>query len=108
MLMQYARHCLSQRTVLFIDPSATPSVPGWPLRNFLALLSIRFQVRNIRVICWRDELDEDVVGQRSIIGSVFLPDEEGQTGSRLVKGDGEYRSVQTMPGWADKLTVFTV
>ncbi|PWN21726.1 E1-like protein-activating [Microstroma glucosiphilum] len=77
-----------ERVVLFIDPSATPSVPGWPLRNFLALLSVRFQVRQIRVICWRDELDDNAVGERSIIGNVFLPAEEGQSGSRVVKGDG--------------------
>lgn len=97
-LMLPARQSPSQRTVLFIDPSATPSVPGWPLRNFLALLSVRFQVKKIKVICWRDELDEDAVGQRSIIGSIFLPDEEGQNGSRVVKGDGEYCSGRTMPG----------
>lgn len=89
---------LYQRTVLFIDPSATASVPGWPLRNFLALLSVRFQVRKIRVICWRDELDEHAVGQRSIIGNVFLPDDEGQNGNRVFKGDGEYRGVRIRPG----------
>jgi ubiquitin-like modifier-activating enzyme ATG7 len=88
-LTQSDRSAPYQRTVLFIDPSATASVPGWPLRNFLALLSVRFQVKKIRVICWRDELDEHAVGQRSIVGNIFLPDEEVQTGNRVVKGDGE-------------------
>ncbi|KAI0634643.1 E1-like protein-activating [Trametes polyzona] len=45
-----------ERTVGFIDPSAQPSNPGWPLRNLLAyLLALHPETANgVRVLCWRD------------------------------------------------------
>jgi hypothetical protein len=39
----------------FIDPSPHRTMPGWPLRNLLTLLSIRFGVKEIRVLCWKKE-----------------------------------------------------
>ncbi|KAJ3558201.1 hypothetical protein NM688_g1067 [Phlebia brevispora] len=45
------------RIVAFLDPSALPSNPGWPLRNFLAYLAHRhpaFVASGVRVLCWRD------------------------------------------------------
>lgn len=41
----------------FLDPSASPQYPGWPLRNVLAYLRTRFLNQGhvqLRVLCWRD------------------------------------------------------
>ena len=45
-----------QHTVAFIDPSANPQNPGWPLRNLLAYLRALYPTKasSIRVLCWRD------------------------------------------------------
>lgn len=46
-----------QRIVGFLDPSALPSNPGWPLRNLLTYLAHRhptFSADGIRILCWRD------------------------------------------------------
>lgn len=41
----------------FIDPSSEPgAMPGWPLRNFLALLSARWGVRRASVLCFREHV----------------------------------------------------
>ena len=45
--------CL-QPTLIFLDPSNHPAAAGWPLRNVLAYLSVRFGVTKVKVICWRD------------------------------------------------------
>ncbi|THG93509.1 hypothetical protein EW026_g7746 [Hermanssonia centrifuga] len=47
------------RTIAFLDPSALPTNPGWPLRNLLAYLAHRHPSfvsapEGIRVLCWRD------------------------------------------------------
>lgn len=54
-----------QRTVLFVDPSANESAAGWPLRNLLALLSVRFDVSAVNVISWRDELGDAALRSQS-------------------------------------------
>lgn len=40
----------------FVDPSAQPHNPGWPLRNLLAyLLALHPETaQGVRVVCWRD------------------------------------------------------
>ncbi|KIP07781.1 hypothetical protein PHLGIDRAFT_29879 [Phlebiopsis gigantea 11061_1 CR5-6] len=46
------------RTIAFVDPSAQPSNPGWPLRNLLAFLAHRHPslvADGVRVLCWRDD-----------------------------------------------------
>ncbi|OBZ65034.1 Ubiquitin-like modifier-activating enzyme ATG7 [Grifola frondosa] len=45
------------QTVAFLDPSALPSNPGWPLRNLLAYLRALHLSRDtasVRILCWRD------------------------------------------------------
>lgn len=46
----------TSHTVAFIDPSANPQNPGWPLRNLLAYLRALYPTKtsSIRVLCWRD------------------------------------------------------
>lgn len=34
----------------FTDPSADPNHPGWPLRNYLALLATQFKLRQVQII----------------------------------------------------------
>ncbi|KAI0721475.1 E1-like protein-activating [Fomitopsis betulina] len=43
-----------QRTIAFLDPSAAPAHPGWPLRNLLAYLHALHPAPSYRVLCWRD------------------------------------------------------
>lgn len=76
------------RTVGFIDPSPLSSTPGWPLRNLLTLLAIRFKVTRIRVLCWRDKLGGDY--EKSIIGTVCCKGDGGsQAQEKLVEFDGD-------------------
>ncbi|KAG5636737.1 hypothetical protein H0H81_006995 [Sphagnurus paluster] len=44
------------QTIAFIDPSASPNNPGWPLRNLLAYLRALYpeSTSTVRVLCWRD------------------------------------------------------
>nr|VWO94440.1 Ubiquitin-like modifier-activating enzyme ATG7 (ATG12-activating enzyme E1 ATG7) (Autophagy-related protein 7) [Ganoderma boninense] len=47
----------SERAIGFVDPSAVPTNPGWPLRNLLAYLRALFPndaVQGFRILCWRD------------------------------------------------------
>ncbi|KAJ1301333.1 hypothetical protein OPQ81_003733 [Rhizoctonia solani] len=44
-----------QQLLGFIDPSANPQSPGWPLRNLLTLVNVRFGVKGpLKVLAWRD------------------------------------------------------
>lgn len=40
----------------FLDPSASPDNPGWPLRNLLTYLQTLYpsKTTSVRVLCWRD------------------------------------------------------
>lgn len=46
------------QTIGFIDPSALPDNPGWPLRNLLAYLRaihpLTTSTDRLRILCWRD------------------------------------------------------
>jgi ubiquitin-like modifier-activating enzyme ATG7 len=44
------------RVIGFLDPSALPENPGWPLRNLLTFLRAVYpsQTSSVRVLCWRD------------------------------------------------------
>eukprot|EP00730_Choanoeca_flexa_P019122 TRINITY_DN9333_c0_g1_i5.p1 TRINITY_DN9333_c0_g1~~TRINITY_DN9333_c0_g1_i5.p1 ORF type:complete len:678 (+),score=139.56 TRINITY_DN9333_c0_g1_i5:2-2035(+) len=43
---------IQEATYVMLDPSSSPQHPGWPLRNFLALLSSH-RTGNVRVLCLR-------------------------------------------------------
>ncbi|KIY53447.1 E1-like protein-activating, partial [Fistulina hepatica ATCC 64428] len=57
-------------TVGFVDPSTASTYPGWPLRNLLTYLHVRYDVRRVRVVCWRGSVDV------SLTGEVYLPDSQ--------------------------------
>lgn len=47
-------------------------MPGWPLRNLLTLLNVRFGVERIKIICWKNEAgsgpDKSVVVEVEMAG----------------------------------------
>lgn len=44
-----------KQTIAFVDPSALPDNPGWPLRNLLAYLrAVAPTTSAIRILSWRD------------------------------------------------------
>lgn len=66
-----------ERMVGFIDPSSHPTTPGWPLRNLLTLLAVRFRVNRIRVLCWKDDVANfDVHTSRSVVADVIMEEME--------------------------------
>ncbi|KAF7351220.1 Autophagy-related protein [Mycena sanguinolenta] len=46
----------AEQTIGFVDPSASPTSPGWPLRNLLAYLHALYPATtsSLRILCWRD------------------------------------------------------
>jgi ubiquitin-like modifier-activating enzyme ATG7 len=46
----------TQQTIAFVDPSALPDNPGWPLRNLLAYLRAVHPntTSTVRILSWRD------------------------------------------------------
>ncbi|SJL00121.1 related to APG7-component of the autophagic system [Armillaria ostoyae] len=62
-------------TVGFIDPSAQPQNPGWPLRNLLAYLRRSYpdSTSSLDILSWRDaEIPRE--GWKSRIGSLMVSD----------------------------------
>ncbi|PCH36981.1 E1-like protein-activating [Wolfiporia cocos MD-104 SS10] len=77
-----------ERTIAFVDPSAAPSNPGWPLRNLLAYLRARHpRVRAHRVLCWRGPA-------RSLFGVLR---QGGAAGAQA--GDDAARARPAAVGW---------
>ncbi|KAF9021697.1 E1-like protein-activating [Hymenopellis radicata] len=69
-------------TIAFIDPSAQPQNPGWPLRNLLAYLRVTYpdSTQSVKVLCWRDaEIPRD--GWKSCVGTVTVDDGTAQVTS---------------------------
>lgn len=54
--LQHIFRTPSQQTIAFVDPSANPTNPGWPLRNLLAYLRALYpeSKSSVRILCWRD------------------------------------------------------
>ncbi|PWN49361.1 putative APG7-component of the autophagic system [Violaceomyces palustris] len=71
----------SQRIASFLDPSPSSAAPGWPLRNFLALLSARFGVSRTRILCWKDEIGKSFepgsLSAKSVVGHLSIAVETG-------------------------------
>lgn len=69
----------------FVDPCSDPGgMPGWPLRNFLVLLSARWGVKRARVLCFREH-----VPRASSSG------EASAAAGEAAKVDGEWDYAQT-------------
>ncbi|KAF9442574.1 E1-like protein-activating [Macrolepiota fuliginosa MF-IS2] len=61
--------------IAFIDPSADPANPGWPLRNLLAYLRALYppSTSTLRVLCWRDLELPPNANWKSRYGILTLP-----------------------------------
>ncbi|KAF8060911.1 hypothetical protein FPV67DRAFT_312395 [Lyophyllum atratum] len=72
----------STPTVAFVDPSAHPTNPGWPLRNLLAYFRALYpEILSIRVLCWRDtELPS--ISWRSRVGVLSIVNPPPQQNER--------------------------
>ncbi|EGC31572.1 hypothetical protein DICPUDRAFT_156564 [Dictyostelium purpureum] len=65
-------------TVGFCDPCSLPSNPGWPLRNFLIYLIVKYQIKRVRVVCFRGvSLSSSEIETNSIVLSLTLPEIDG-------------------------------
>lgn len=55
----------------FIDPCSEPGgMPGWPLRNFLVLLSARWGLQRVNVLCFREHVPRASGGKPSTVGEL--------------------------------------
>jgi len=63
-----------KRILGFVDPSASPQSPGWPLRNLLSVVYTRLGVKGpLNVLAWRDaEAPGSNRGWRSRLGLVSV------------------------------------
>ncbi|KAK4259637.1 hypothetical protein QN277_005949 [Acacia crassicarpa] len=71
----------------FYDPCHLPNNPGWPLRNFLTLLSAKWNLKRVQFLCYRENrgfADMDL----SLVGEALITDSQGE-------GDG----VPNVVGW---------
>jgi len=71
-------HEKSTHLAVFADPSSRPSNPGWPLRNYLALLQFHSKkfsnpLSTIKVLCLRHQYPSKDIGH-SIILEARFPD----------------------------------
>ena len=62
---------LSQRILIFIDPSSDPVACGWILRNYLAHLYHVHDIRRLRVVRYRTSIED------SLTSIVSIPPHEG-------------------------------
>ncbi|CAD6884834.1 unnamed protein product [Tilletia controversa] len=81
-----------ERTVAFVDPSANPSIPGWPLRNLLAFLALRFRVSRVRVLCWKED------SGRSVVGTVRQSLEPGGATEGLLRNGNDVVALASLAG----------
>ncbi|KAJ7634860.1 hypothetical protein FB45DRAFT_910076 [Roridomyces roridus] len=65
----------ADQTIGFVDPSANPTNPGWPLRNLLAYLHALYPATTtkLRILCWRDtDVPSSPTGWKSRIGNLHI------------------------------------
>ncbi|KAN0032972.1 hypothetical protein ACTA71_011179 [Dictyostelium dimigraforme] len=97
---QYLNECLKNDSIPlvgFCDPCSLPSNPGWPLRNFLIYLSVKYPtLKKLKVLCYRGNNS----GNHNILLSLELPSmseliEEKQQQQQQQDGQWNGKSV----GW---------
>ncbi|KAK7855626.1 ubiquitin-like modifier-activating enzyme atg7, partial [Quercus suber] len=60
----------------FYDPCHLPNNPGWPLRNFLALISVRWNLKSVRFLCYRENRGFADMGL-SLVGEALITVPQG-------------------------------
>ncbi|KAK4657876.1 Autophagy protein 7 [Podospora pseudocomata] len=76
------------RYVAFVDPSNYPEHPSWPLRNLLVLISHRYRLKKVQILCYRD-----TQARRHEARSIVLP-----LSLNLPK-DFDFATVPDVTGW---------
>lgn len=76
------------RYVAFVDPSNYPEHPSWPLRNLLVLISHRYRLKKVQILCYRD-----TQARRHEARSIILP-----LSLNLPK-DFDFATVPDVTGW---------
>ncbi|KAG2182354.1 hypothetical protein INT43_007284 [Umbelopsis isabellina] len=74
----------------FVDPSGLAENPGWPLRNLLAHVNVRYGLQKLQVLCVRDQLSKNDLSL-SLLLDIELPQGAGYT-------DNEH-SIPKSVGW---------
>jgi ubiquitin-like modifier-activating enzyme ATG7 len=88
---------LFQRTIGFIDPSALPGSPGWPLRNLLAYLRTLYpsSTSEVRVLCWRDiDVPTSDKSWKSRFGVITIASSSGEAATTKPSAVGWEKNVQ--------------
>ncbi|CAH9100522.1 unnamed protein product [Cuscuta epithymum] len=60
----------------FYDPCNHPSNPGWPLRNYLAYISARWGLENVKFFCYRESRGFPDMGM-SLVGEALISVSQG-------------------------------
>lgn len=61
----------------FYDPSCRLDNPGWPLRNYLAFISLRCQDGKIQFLCYREKRGFADMGL-SLVGEAVISPSKGR------------------------------
>ncbi|KAJ7947078.1 ubiquitin-like modifier-activating enzyme atg7 [Quillaja saponaria] len=67
----------------FYDPCHLPNNPGWPLRNFLALIFSRWNLKRVKFLCYRENRGFADMGL-SLIGEALITVPQGWRDSECV------------------------
>lgn len=64
----------------FYDPCHLPNNPGWPLRNLLALISARWNLKSVQFFCYRE--NRGFADMRSsLVGEALITVPQGRAAS---------------------------
>lgn len=61
----------------FYDPCHLPNNPGWPLRNFLALICSRWDIKSVHFLCYRENRGFADMGL-SLVGEALITVPQGR------------------------------
>lgn len=78
--------------VAFADPSTYAEYPGWMLRNLLIIVSRRWKLQKVQILCYRD-----VQARRDDAKSIIMPIRSSPPSSTL--SDVESSTMPTTSGW---------
>lgn len=66
-----------QVILAFYDPCNMVANPGWPLRNLLALASVRWGVTRVQALCYRENRGGHLDLEHSPVLDIILPPKPG-------------------------------
>ena len=89
---------LEDRFICFADPSTYPENPAWPLRNLLVLAKHRWQLQDIRVLCYRDKRNTREHSNSLILHLTASSEYDGVNASSLANAQ-EDRDMPMVTGW---------